>query len=141
MAYQAILSGATTLSFYHYRPEEWAQTPGFHDAFVGLMKELTQFSRRFAAASVESTMTQSGILESIVTLPSHETIRIRVNTNRRVAEGLDALAIEEATLRAGPGLAAGSDDSSRKCRDTYRQRCGRFRRLRRSSRLCSGDRT
>ena len=131
MAYQAMLSGATTLSFYHYRPEEWAQTPGFHDAFADLMNELTWLSRRFAGATVETTMTGSGILESVLTWPSSETIRIRINTNREPVEGLAALDIEEVTLRAATRIDNTSPrwgTSGQRCRRVRARWLGRFRR-------------
>lgn len=123
MAYQAMLGGATTLSFYHYRPEEWARRPDFHDAFAELMKELTRLSRRCAGASIESTMTHTGILQAIVTWPSNETIRIRINTNRNAAEGLAGLAVEEVTLRSSPGLATWQDNASRTGCGGYFQSC------------------
>jgi hypothetical protein len=46
MAWQAMLAGAETLSFFDYNPEVWSQTPGFHDQFAELMQELTSVRDR-----------------------------------------------------------------------------------------------
>ena len=42
MAYQAMLSGAETVSFFEYNEEIWAKTPGFKERFRELMKEVTE---------------------------------------------------------------------------------------------------
>jgi hypothetical protein len=94
MAYQAMLGGAETLSFYHYRPEEWAATPGFHQHFAELMKELTNLSRQFANATIESTMSESGVLKAVLSSPSGEITTIRVNTKRTRVDDLAPLAIQ-----------------------------------------------
>lgn len=122
MAYQAIFGGAETLSFYHYRPEEWSQTPGFHEGFAELMLELTQVSRRFRDASVESTMTQAGVLKSIVKLPSNETVQFRINTNREAAEGLAPLAVEEVTIQSPPHFSTRDGSTAQTHRLRFRQR-------------------
>ena len=98
MAYQAMLGGAETLSFYHYRPQEWDRTPGFHEAFAGLMKELTRLSDRYSDAAIQSKMTKNGVLEALITLSSGETTVIRVNTNRRSVDGLQPLEVEQPAL-------------------------------------------
>jgi hypothetical protein len=135
MAYQAMLSGATTLSFYHYRPEEWAQTPGFHDAFAELMQELTRLSRRFAEATVESTMSPSGIFIANIRLPSHEILQIRVNTNRKIVDGLAALTVEETTLRSPRASATCHDPVGPIRRGVYGWKCRRMLQTRLSHRF------
>ncbi len=97
MAYQAMLGGAETLSFFEYKPEVWTQTTGFTEAFSGLMQELREFSDRLAAAQIESTLCDNGILEAIAVWPSGHSERIRVNTNRFPAEGLQALEIHDSS--------------------------------------------
>jgi hypothetical protein len=139
MAYQAMLGGATTLSFYHYRPEEWSQTPGFHEAFSELMNELTRLSERFADASIESTMTQTGILLAILTLPSNEMVEIRINTNRAAVDGLDALAVEQSTLRFAEGLGTCHENAWRTRRVGNGRRCSRRSRTPFSRRLRVGS--
>ena len=99
MAYQAMLGGAETLSFYHYRPKEWAATPGFHQHFSELMKELTNLSRQFANATMESTMSESGILKAVLSSPSGEVTTIRVNTKRTRVDDLSPLAIQRVSER------------------------------------------
>jgi hypothetical protein len=94
MAYQAMLGGAETVSFYHYRPEEWAATPGFHQHFAQLVKELKNLSRQFADATIESTLAESGILEAVLTSPSGEITTIRVNTKRTRVNDLSPLAVQ-----------------------------------------------
>lgn len=113
MAYQAMLGGAETLSFFHYRPEEWDRTPGFRQAFAGLMSELTQLSDRYSDATIESKMSKSGILEAWITLSSGETATIRVNTNRKSVDGLQPLAIEQPVVpQAGPSILVSSAQRS-----------------------------
>lgn len=94
MAYQAMLSGAVTLSFYHYRPEEWAGTPGFDRQFALLMQELTSLSREFADATIEARLSDNGIFDAVLTSPRGEVTTIRVNTKRTRVDGLAPLAIE-----------------------------------------------
>ncbi len=108
MAYQAILGGAETVSFYHYRPEEWAATPGFHQHFAQLMKELKNLSRQFADATIESTLAESGILEAVLTSPSGEITTIRVNTKRTRVDDLSPLAVQRVSEQQRTNFAQSS---------------------------------
>lgn len=98
MAYQAMLGGAETLSFFEYRPEVWNETPGFSDAFQELMQDLTALRRRYAAATLESTLEENGILEVSARFPSGRLERVRVNTNRFEEDGMQALEIQDSSL-------------------------------------------
>jgi hypothetical protein len=93
MAYEAILSGADTVSFFSYDPQVWSQTPDFTEGFAGLMKELTAFSRQHQNATVESRMSSSGVLTATITPPDADPLSVRVNTNRTAVDGLPALAV------------------------------------------------
>jgi len=101
MAYQAMLSGAETVSFFDYNQEIWEKTPGFRDEFSDLMYELTSLSDRLADAQLVTTMTDEGILQTTATDPGGWTQTIRVNTNRIATAGLDPLQIVE-TPRTRP---------------------------------------
>jgi hypothetical protein len=93
MAYQAMLAGADTLSFFSYDPAIWSQTAGFAEGFAELMQELTYFSQQYQEAWIESRMDSDGILTAIATWPGGEQASIQVNTNRTRAGELDALAV------------------------------------------------
>lgn len=109
MAYQAMLGGAETVSFFDYNQEIWEKTPGFHDEFAGLMHELTRLSDRLASSTLQTTMTEQGILETVATAPDGFVRTIRVNTNRREVDGLPPLAVVESAWRpaSGEGCLAG----------------------------------
>ncbi len=93
MAYQAMLGGADTVSFFEYNRNVWAQTPGFHEEFSKLMKELKQLSNRFENATIASTMNRDGVLEANLTMSPGEATTILVNTNRRKVNNLEPLAV------------------------------------------------
>ncbi|MGD9857038.1 MAG: hypothetical protein AB7U20_18980 [Planctomycetaceae bacterium] len=95
MAWQALLGGAETISFFDYNQEIWSQSPGFHDRFVELMHELTSASHRLRDATIESALDEHGIVSARVAWPSGRTHIIRVNTNRTSVSGLEPLAIVE----------------------------------------------
>lgn len=95
MAYQAMLSGAETVSFFDYNQEIWEKTPGFGDEFAGLMAELTSLSDRLAGSQLVTTMTDEGILRMTATDPDGWTQTICVNTNRIATAGLEPLQIIE----------------------------------------------
>ena len=56
MAWQAMLSGAETVSFFDFNKEIWAQTPDFSEGFSTLMKELTGLSDQYRDHIIETTM-------------------------------------------------------------------------------------
>jgi hypothetical protein len=93
MAYQAMLVGADTLSFYNYDPPLWQQTPGFTEGFAELMRELTRFSHTYRPAAVESEMGTDGILKATIDLPGQAPILVTVNTNREQIGDLAPLAV------------------------------------------------
>ena len=93
MAYQAMIGGAEVLSFFEYKEEVWAATPGFHDEFRDLMEELTRFSDRMQDAVVTSSMNADGVLRAVARWPCGSVQTILVNTNRTAAAGLAPLTI------------------------------------------------
>lgn len=82
MAWQAMLSGAETLSFFEYNLDVWNCEPGFHSQFRQLMAELTQFSRATRESSVETMMNDRGILTATLTSPCGCRRWILINTRR-----------------------------------------------------------
>ncbi len=99
MAYQAMLVGADTISFYNYDPALWQQTPGFTEGFAALMRELTRFSHTYRAALVESCMSENGILTARLHLPCGAPVSITVNTLRSQIGDLEALAVVVTTAQ------------------------------------------
>ncbi len=99
MAYQAMLSGADTVSFFSYDPELWQKTPGFTTAFADLMQELTDFSRRFRTATVESSMNPQGVLTATLFLPGSSPVSVVVNTNRSRVQELAPLQVVVPTVQ------------------------------------------
>jgi hypothetical protein len=98
MAYQAILSGADTVSFFSYDPELWQKTAGFTEGFADLMHELTDFSRQFRTARVETRMDQHGVLTATLTLAGSNSVSVVVNTNRHPVQGLEPLQVVVPTV-------------------------------------------
>jgi hypothetical protein len=123
MAYQAMLVGADTLSFYNYDPSLWQQTPGFTEEFAKLMQELTRFSHTFRTASVQSQMGTDGILKATIDLPGQAPVLVTVNTNRQQIGDLDPLAV---VFFQAPSAAQPTDlcRSKVKRRIFHRLRCG-----------------
>jgi hypothetical protein len=100
MAYQAMLGGAETLSFFEYRPELWEQTPGFTEQFAELMQELHSLRARLTHAKIESVLHENGLFDAVASWPSGGTATIRVNTNRHAEHDLQALEIRDGSLPA-----------------------------------------
>lgn len=98
MAYQAMLSGAETVSFFDHNPEVWRQTPGFEQGFRNLLKEVTAFAHRYRDWSVESEITGSGVLTSTLTSPTGSQIRLQVNTQRTAVNDLAGLEIRQTVV-------------------------------------------
>ncbi|MEQ1826662.1 MAG: hypothetical protein ABL921_11985 [Pirellula sp.] len=98
MAYQAMLGGTETLSFFEYKPEVWEKTKSFTEDFQGLMRELRALSQRLSGALIESVLLENGILESTATWPTGRTHKIRVNTNRFEQGDLKGLQIQDSSL-------------------------------------------
>ncbi len=102
MAYQAMLGGAQTVSFFEYNLEIWNQTPGFHDLFEKLMKELTDLSQEFADATITSSINAEGILTALIIQPDGKQVIFEVNTNREACgelKSLEVLRLNEDNLR------------------------------------------
>ena len=133
MSYQAILAGADTVSFYNYDPEQWSQTTGFAEGFADLMRELTDFSRRYRGATVEAKMSRSGILAATIRPDTSGPMSVVVNTNRTAVEGLAPL---EVSLH-GPTEPPVAQDCSRQCVSQCRPKLVRRScRVRRPGRCC-----
>ena len=98
MAMQVMLSGADTLSFFEYNREIWDRTPEFHNQFQSLMLELTSFSRRYRNYSVETTITEHGILNSTLRSPTGAITRMTVNTQRYDVGVLKRLEIQKTSV-------------------------------------------
>jgi hypothetical protein len=112
MAYQAMLAGADALSFYNYDPDLWQQTPGFSQRFANLMRELNEFSNRFERSSVETTMSERGILRSVIADPDGDVSTVTVNTNRWAVEGLAGLAVVLHAPTTSPDVVGSARPSS-----------------------------
>jgi hypothetical protein len=95
MAWQAMLAGAQTISFFDYNREVWSQTPGFHDQFAELMQELASVSNRLQGATIRSWMDAQGVLHAQVNWPTGHVESIVVNTNRTSVDNLAPLAVVE----------------------------------------------
>ena len=98
MAWQAMLSGAETVSFFDFNAEIWSQTPGFAEGFRTLMKELTGLSQQYRDHVIETTITADGILKSTLTSSTGHTTRIEINTQRHAVSGFEPLEIKEIDL-------------------------------------------
>lgn len=98
MAYQVMLGGAETLSFFEYKPKVWDQTPGFEAEFTELMQELVGLRKRLQGATITSTLHKSGILVSKLKWSNGQNATVRVNTNRIATDDLCRLAIEDGSL-------------------------------------------
>ena len=105
MAYQAILTGADTVSFFNYDPDVWKRTPGFRNGFRELMSELTEFTREHRQRRVETTMNESGVLTAVIEVSSQEVLKVSINTERQPIDQLAALEVKfESLNRAQPDL-------------------------------------
>lgn len=100
MAWQAMLSGTETLSFFEYNLDIWNKTPGFHEQFEMLMAELTGLSRRYKNSSVETEISEDGILTSTLRSPTGRLTRIAVNTRRHAVGTMKPLQIRQYTLHS-----------------------------------------
>jgi hypothetical protein len=122
MAYEAILAGADTVSFYNYDPETWSHTPNFARGFADLMEELTGFADRFGGARVDSKMGSDGILSATIHPAAGPPIPVIVNTNRNATKGWEPLAVS-VHLPPEPAMATSSRNSqAAKChRHSFRK--------------------
>ncbi len=103
MTYQAILTGADTISFFNYDPDVWKRTPGFRNGFRELMSELTEFTRQHRQRKVETTMSDSGVLSAVIDVSSHEILKVSINTQRKPIDQFTALEVKiERLNRAQP---------------------------------------
>jgi len=109
MTYQAMLSGAETVSFFDHNPEVWRQKDGFDSGFRDLMREATGFARRYKDWDVETVMNADSVLTSVLTSPSGERHRVTINTQRTAAQNLAALEIREEPLESTPMLLTGQN--------------------------------
>ncbi|MEZ6122780.1 MAG: hypothetical protein R3C49_06330 [Planctomycetaceae bacterium] len=95
MAYQAMLSGSETVSFFEYNLDIWKQTPEFHDRFRELMQELTAFSRTYRGSRVLCRVTQDGIFTADLRTPSGRHSQLQVNTRRTPSAGYQKLEVRQ----------------------------------------------
>lgn len=93
MAYQAMLSGTETLSFYDFNRQVWDQAPLFIDQFRELMKELTEMSKLYQKHQIKTFITNDGILKSTLTSPEGSVTRIELNTSRQATNGFKPLEV------------------------------------------------
>ena len=107
MTYQAMLSGAETVSFFDHNPEVWRQKEGFESGFRDLMQEATEFARRYKDWDVETVMNADSVSTSVLTSPSGQRHRVTINTQRTAVQKLAALEIREEPLESSPVLLAG----------------------------------
>lgn len=98
MAWQAMLAGAQTLSFFEYNTEIWSQTPGFHDQFAELMHEFTSVRDRLRDATIRSRMDDQGVLHVQANWSTGHVGFITINTNRTSTGNLAPLAIVESPV-------------------------------------------
>lgn len=87
MAYQVLLAESETLSFFDYSPTLWQKVLGFTENFQKLLQEMRDLASRYQACSIQSTMTETGVLKAEVSCPQNR-LRISVNTNPFPAENL-----------------------------------------------------
>lgn len=92
MAYLAMFSGATTLSFFDYNPTAWLNTPGFTEGFITLMSELTGLAREFAGAVVYPILGPDDVFQAEVEIDGYWTC-FTVNTRESQNGTLDPLEI------------------------------------------------
>ncbi len=100
MAWQAMLSGTETVSFFEYNLDVWNETPEFHEQFRQLIAELTGLSRRYRCYSVETEMREDGVLNSMLMSPSGLMTQIEVNTRRHSVGALKPLEIRKTQIRS-----------------------------------------
>lgn len=94
MAYQALLSGAETVSFFDYNTEVWDQTAGFREGFRELMAELTAFSLQHREDMVTSTVDADGVLAATLLSPTGVQTAVVINTRRHAVRTLQPLEIQ-----------------------------------------------
>ena len=98
MAYEAMLSGAETLSFYDYNPAVWNRVPGFTTGMRVLLTELNGLSNRFKDSQLSSDLDGNrAVLLSNVTASDGAVSCIRVNTTPYAMSGLRPYEIAENT--------------------------------------------
>jgi hypothetical protein len=121
MTYQAMLSGAETVSFFDHNPEVWRQKEGFESGFRDLMQEATGFARRYKDWEVETVMNADSVLTAILTSPSGQRHRVTINTQRTAVKNLAALEIREEPLESTPMLLTGQKCSQQCTSVRYHQ--------------------
>lgn len=107
MTYQAMLSGAETVSFFDHNPEVWRQKEGFESGFRNLIQEATEFSRRYQDWDVQTVMDADSVLTSVLTSPSGQRHRVTINTLRKAVQNLAALEIRVEPMESSAVLLTG----------------------------------
>ncbi len=121
MAYQTMLSGAETLSFFEYNLDVWNRAPGFQVQFRQLMAELTQFSRANRESSVETMIDSKGILTTRLTPPRGSHLRVLINTRRTRNRDMDPLEVRMTKIPEHRGSRLALKDTT--CGITELNRC------------------
>lgn len=104
MIYQAMLSGAETVSFFDHNLEVWRQKEGFESGFRALMQNATGFARHYRDWDVETVMDADSVLTSILTSPSGQRVRVTVNTQRTHVQNLAALEVRKESMESASVL-------------------------------------
>lgn len=99
MAYQAMLSGAETVSFFDYNTDVWKQTPGFEVGFRDLMAELTTFSRKHRDDIATSSIRDDGIVTATLISSAGTRTQVDVNTRRKAVGTMTALEVRTTSQR------------------------------------------
>ena len=107
MTYQAMLSGAETVSFFDHNPEVWRQKEGFEAGFRDLMQEVTGFAHRYKNWDVETAINSDSVLTSVLTSPTGQRHRVTINTQRTAVQSLAALEIREEPMESSAVLLTG----------------------------------
>jgi hypothetical protein len=94
MVWQAVLSGAETVSFFSYEPEIWKKSPGFGEGFRDMMAEFSAWMQLNRNAVFETSIDSQGILNSLITRTDGSTYRMRINTHREAVNDMPGLAIQ-----------------------------------------------
>jgi hypothetical protein len=94
MVWQAVLSGAETVSFFSYEPETWKKSPGFTEGFREMMAEFSAWMQLNRNAVFETSIDSQGILNSLITRTDGSRYRMRINTHREPVNDLPGLAIQ-----------------------------------------------
>lgn len=101
MALQAMLSGATVVSFFDYNRDVWKDHPEFSAGFPGVMKELKNLAAEFDGGNASTVMSSTGILASRLTSRGGAITEIALNTNRYSVDDFEPLEVRTKVITNG----------------------------------------